>query len=458
MQARSIQTIIAVFLVLNLINPVNLAQASIGDEIEQMFRKWGFKATTTDPGAYMAQTRGFITGGSLNVRAGYEPIQLFSISPPRIRAGCGGLDLYFGGVSFINKDQFVNMLKAIGQNALGYAFQIGLEAVCPTCLEQLKSLLNRIQGWQKMMTDSCQTAKSIVNWVAGSLAESSISSCEQRLIEEGEDPDTAQQDCADGNKTLRKISELKNEAFQQNTIPRTRVYGNAVWDALRNSGLSTEDKEIVQSLVGTFVCKMGDKGEPVCEYTGSTITLRDFLYGNNDVKLIRNKPVSDETKPEVEYVSGSIYPGFRQKVTQMVMQVAQKLMRNQSLSDEEKQFVDASIIPISNLVEVTKTIPGLLNTAIEMTSDIAALSMAYTTVKRYIHAIESNVGKQSVIERDKLLDRIDSVKTDIHYELTRELKFFEAQVKTFELTAFFLNQVSQKASPQISGILKAKRE
>ncbi len=457
MQKILIRLTIITFLVLNLSFPVGISNASLNNEIENMFRKWGFKATTNDPGAYMAQTRGFITGGSLNLRADYEPIQLFSINPPRINAGCGGLDLYFGGLSFINKDQFVNMLRSIGQNALGYAFQIGLEAVCPTCLEQLKSLLNRIQSWQKMFSDSCQAAKSIVNWAAGSIAEASLSACEQRLIEEGKDPDTAQGECAEGDKTLTKLRELKNEAFSQNTVPRARVYGNAVWDALRFASLTDDEKEIVQSLVGTFVCKMGDKGEPLCEYTGSTISLRDFLYGNQNVQLIRNRGVSDETKPEVELIQSSIYPGYKQKVTQTITQIAEKILNHNSLSDEEKAFIDASVVPIGSLVEITRKTPGLLSTAIEMTSDIAALSMAYATVKRYIHAIESNVGKQSVVERDKLLDRIDSVKTDIHYELTRELKLFEAQVRTFELTAFFLNQVSQKASPSVARAVKANR-
>lgn len=457
MLPKSIRIIIVAFLVLNLALPAGVSNASLNDEMEEMFRKWGFKATTNDPGAYMAQTRGFIAGGSLNIRAGYEPVQLFSINPPRIRAGCGGLDLFFGGISFINKDQFVNMLKTIGQNALGYAFQIGLEAVCPTCLEQLKSLLNRIQGWQDMFTDTCQTAKSIVNWAAGSIAEASLSACEQRMIEEGEDPDTAQRECAEGDKTLRKLRELKNESFSHNTVPRAKVYGNAVWDALRRVNLTDEEKEIIQSLVGTFITKMSDKGEPTTEYTGSTITLRDFLYGNQSVKLIRNKTVPDETKPDVEYVDYSIYPGFKQKVNQMITQIAQKILNRIALSDEETAFIEASVVPVRSLIETTRTTPGLLNSAIEMTSDIAALSMAYATVKRYVHAIESNVGKQSVVERDKLLTRIDSVKADIHNELTRELKFFEAQVKTFELTAFFLNQVAQKASPPVVRAVKATR-
>jgi len=451
---KSIKVFIVVLLIVSIIFPWGFSNASISDEIEEMFRKWGFKATANDPGAYIAQTRGFITGGSLNLRAGYEPIQLFSINPPRIKAGCGGLDLYFGGISFINKDEFLNLLKTIGQNALGYAFQMGLEAVCPTCLEQLKSLLNRIQQWQKMMTDSCQAAKSIVNWAAGSIAESSIKSCEDRLIEEGEDPDEAQRQCSSGSTTLQKIVQLKEEAFSQKAVPRARVYGNAVMDALRGVSISDEDKEIVQSLVGTFVCKMGDKGELVCDYIAPTITLRDFLYGNKNARIIRARSVLDETKPEVEYVDYSIYPGFRQKVREKIDTIAQKLLKKGNLTDEEKQFIDASVIPVASLIEITREAPGLLNTAIEMTSDISAISMAYATVKRYINAIESNIGKQSVIERERFLDRIDSVKADLHNELTRELRLFEAQVRTFELTSFFLNQVAQKASPQIAKAAK----
>jgi conjugative transfer pilus assembly protein TraH len=449
--------LISLILILTLaISPALPALASLNDDIENMFRKWGFKATSNDPGAYTAQTRGFITGGSLNLRANYEPINLFSINPPRINAGCGGIDLYFGGINFVNKDQFINMLKAIGQNAIGYAFQIGLEAVCPTCLEQLKSLMNRIQQWQKMLSDSCQVAKSIVNWTAGSLAEASLSSCQDSLIEEGEDADDAQRNCAQSNTTATKLVKLKQDAFSSKSLPRTKVPGNAVLDALQNSDLTDKDKTLVQSLVGTFICKVGDKGEFLCDYVAPTISLRDFLYGNQNVQLLQNKS-TDLTNPEIEYVTDSIYPGFKQKVTDMLTQVTSKLTANTALSDEEKSFVDASIIPVKRLIEVTKTTPGLLNSAIDMTSDLMAISMAVATVKKYIHAIESNVGKQSVVERDKLLDRIDSVKRDMNNELMQELNYFEAQVKTFELTSFFYMQVAHQVSPSVAKTLQAKR-
>ncbi len=131
-----------------LIFPVSYpAAGGLSSEIDNMFNNFGFKANTTEPGAYMAQTHGMIVGGSLNVRSSSKPVELFSISPPSIKAGCGGLDMYFGGVSFVNLQQFQQMLLAIGQNAVGYAFELGIEAVCPTCNSVLKDLKTHISHY-----------------------------------------------------------------------------------------------------------------------------------------------------------------------------------------------------------------------------------------------------------------------------------------------------------------------
>ncbi len=40
---------------------------------------------------------------------------LAAITPPSANAGCGGIDLYMGGFSFVNKEQFVAMLKISAQ-------------------------------------------------------------------------------------------------------------------------------------------------------------------------------------------------------------------------------------------------------------------------------------------------------------------------------------------------------
>jgi conjugative transfer pilus assembly protein TraH len=59
------------------------------------------------------------TGGSLFLRTPSRNYQLLSAAAPSLRGGCGGIDAFAGAFSFINVDQFVAMLRNIGQNAWG---------------------------------------------------------------------------------------------------------------------------------------------------------------------------------------------------------------------------------------------------------------------------------------------------------------------------------------------------
>lgn len=59
--------------------------------------------------------------------------------------------MFFGGFSFVNAEEFQQMLQNIGQNAMGYAFELGLEAVCPTCNSVLKDLKNYASQLNKLM-------------------------------------------------------------------------------------------------------------------------------------------------------------------------------------------------------------------------------------------------------------------------------------------------------------------
>ena len=59
---------------------------------------------------------------------------------PGYRSGCGGIDLFSGGFSFINSDQLVGLLKNVMNNAKGYAFTLALEAATPQLANVIKYL------------------------------------------------------------------------------------------------------------------------------------------------------------------------------------------------------------------------------------------------------------------------------------------------------------------------------
>ena len=98
--------------------------ADINATMDAMFSSM---INVTAPDAHLSARRGVIDGGSVVVRNRIATPTIVSFNPPKFAAGCGGIDMFLGSFSFINADQFVNMLRAIASNAISYAFSLALK-------------------------------------------------------------------------------------------------------------------------------------------------------------------------------------------------------------------------------------------------------------------------------------------------------------------------------------------
>jgi conjugative transfer pilus assembly protein TraH len=96
----------------------------------------GQSVNVTEGGAYRDQMGSYFTGGSLMTRAKAANTNLMSVQMPSFNSGCGGIDLFMGGFSFINAEAFMQMARNIGSNALSYGFSLALQTVTP----QIKSI------------------------------------------------------------------------------------------------------------------------------------------------------------------------------------------------------------------------------------------------------------------------------------------------------------------------------
>jgi len=92
-----------------------------------------------------------------------------SFVPPSFSAGCGGIDLFGGSFSFINMNQFVDLMRAVASNAAGYAFQLAINAMCPDCGNVMSDLQKEVQQLNQMFSNSCQLAQGLVNDAASVL-------------------------------------------------------------------------------------------------------------------------------------------------------------------------------------------------------------------------------------------------------------------------------------------------
>lgn len=135
--------------------------ASAKDFLQSMFDDmW---TATTDPAFVQTQTRGGLVGGSFTARIPTKPISVFAVDPPRLSAGCGGIDLYAGSFSFINSDQLIAILRTIGQQAKALLFKLAIDAINKQMSGMITEFAEKIQKMNEMLKNTCAIAQGAVD-------------------------------------------------------------------------------------------------------------------------------------------------------------------------------------------------------------------------------------------------------------------------------------------------------
>jgi conjugative transfer pilus assembly protein TraH len=116
------------------------------------------------------QERGYYLGGSARIRIPQETIAPLSITPPSFNAGCGGIDIKLGGLSYLDFEHLVEKLQSILQAAPTFAFSMALSSLCPQCDNIVKSLEQFTDMINQLQFDSCGIAKNTGGYVGTRLA------------------------------------------------------------------------------------------------------------------------------------------------------------------------------------------------------------------------------------------------------------------------------------------------
>lgn len=124
---------------------------------------WVQQKTSVAPNYFQGQKRGYMSGGSYSARwYGTNTWSPVTLSPPSISTGCGGIDMFGGGFSFVNPEYLVQQLQAMLQAAPAVAFDIALNTLCSQCSKAIKSMqaiTDRLNGLQ---LNNCLLTKAMV--------------------------------------------------------------------------------------------------------------------------------------------------------------------------------------------------------------------------------------------------------------------------------------------------------
>lgn len=247
-----------------------------------------FLSNSTTPRSFSTQQMGGLSGGGLSLRTPVVGPNIITFDPPRISAGCGGIDLFGGAFSFINAQELVALFRQIAANAVGVAFKAAIDAINPALGKLMQDFQNKISSLNNMMRNTCGIATTLV---ADSGLSQDISSFVQQ---ESAGPmgaiNGAMTDAFSGiDSFLSSPNSLLNQLQQSGQQP---TYGNLTWMALQQSGAGqilgapgvtnsdpNEADEIIMSLVGTTITAPPNPAPTATAPNGATLVKNGVTWG-----------------------------------------------------------------------------------------------------------------------------------------------------------------------------------
>ena len=111
-------------------------------------------------------TREYFMGGSYNLRYQSHSDFLGTIEPPRLRMGCGGIDAFLGGFSFVDFGYLVNKLQNIMSMAPLFAFKYALKSISESADDVIEDIEATIDLLNQIQLDECKAAKTMGVYIA----------------------------------------------------------------------------------------------------------------------------------------------------------------------------------------------------------------------------------------------------------------------------------------------------
>lgn len=259
-----------------LVTPSTMVQASINGDLTDFFNQIGGYSNVTSGGAFNGQSQNLVTGGSLYLRLPQQSYSLANLQLPGIKAGCGGIDAFAGSFSFINKEQFTAMLRNIGNGALGYVFQLGIDAVDPligNVLEKMRKASEFVNG---MNINSCEAGQALVNGIVGKTDLASQQGCSSlsAYLNLSSDRSDAMGKCSDPINRTQVADAVRSDPSTKDSASIELISGNLMARVLSKAypWMTSEEMNLLISLTGTYLVDASGTNGPIRKVVNPSIT------------------------------------------------------------------------------------------------------------------------------------------------------------------------------------------
>lgn len=420
-------------------------QAQAGDLNEQMSRMFndiGAMANVTGPGAFRSQAMNVYTGGELQMRAPVSNYQLWTATLPSVNAGCGGIDAYLGSFSHINSEQFKAMMQQIGANTVGILFKMALASLTPMIEQKISELGLNIDMKNFNSINTCQMAESLVGGVWGSLSNSANKSCIVQAINQyGMDYAAAERRCQNDIGGVNADTKASGDASTRALAERDM---NLVWEALRGSSFTADEKTVFMNLAGTVLIYKAANAQDAAPAAPTLLppsvdSLTTLLIGNGTAPSPTTVSIdgwlvcNDDDCMAPQRTLSEITP-FTSHVRTMLLSLRDK-MRNRTQPDAaEISFINMTSVPVYRMLALGYLSDSadrgtyMTDMLIERYAKLIAYDYAHVFLSRALMNVRGFVGAaggRGQIERDEvkaMQDRLDRILVAISQELEAALQ------------------------------------
>ncbi|HEM7073837.1 TPA: conjugal transfer protein TraH [Legionella pneumophila] len=335
--------------------------ATVGQDLDGFFNGMGYASNVTSPAAFESQAAGFFGGGSLYARNQVRQYQLVQLDLPSYRAGCGGIDLFTGSMSFLSEQKLVDLGKSVMTNAGAYAVDVMLASTVPE-LKQVRDYLQQLEQMANQASiNSCQLSQNMVGGLWPKTAESQQKVCKDQAAmgKEGlfSDYVKARMACS-GTGFDNVMSKASEDPERKKQVV---INKNLVWSLLQAKSFINSDRELaemVMSLTGTIIINKEGKVTNFPSLAGNADLINALLgVGNGDhtAKIWRCEDVGagsqcmemslkDITIPEASTLT--------YKIREIIGDIRTKLVNDEKPGQKEISFLSMVSLPVMKFLQV----------------------------------------------------------------------------------------------------------
>ncbi len=415
-----------------------ISNANIASSMGDFFKGSSYMNTTSGKVVH-AQEANYITAGNAQIKTPSENIQIARIQLPSIQAGCGGINLFTGGFSFISKDEFVKIGKSIVQMAPAFGVNMALTYLDPAMKENLKELQDVIQKINEFNMSSCEAAEAILNGVSASFGdkESQQFMCKSygTSINKFSDWLSSRDACSNTDTAMDMIDKADKAGKNPSLVKQNR---NITWYILKKDHMLSSDTqidELIMSIVGTYI--YGPKLESGTPITPLNVKdIEQAIMDGGKVDFYHCNDASDPTEDQCltvtkQSVDIKVSDAFKTKVKNNIDALYSALINGESIDKNQNllDFVDATGFPI--IPEMKANLKLGEDPGVDGLIDVVSANMLRSYLQMLIDNLAqafSNAGSDgSSDELEKIVKAAKVAKSDMDKQYYEALERYNMQ-------------------------------